>query len=728
MKIINLALGLMSGFGLLGLSSSAFAAEPAGVEYADDDAVIEEVLVTARKREESILDIPESVTAISGFDIAKQGIKGLDKIGLAIPNLNLAMRADGYPNVSIRGIGAFGLTQGVGFYLDDVQLFSDASSRFGDLERIEVLKGPQGTLYGGSNIGGAVKFISKRPDFYENSGRIKVQRGGQDSSDWEGSGNIAISDQWAARIFAFKRKDQGFLVNPNSAGQNQPRDVGAYEEDGYRLSVAGLLSDRLSVYASHRSNEYGGPVNNWARELGKPGRFNYDHVLDTGLNPTHNRKTDGTTLELTLETDGIDITYIGSYTDTESTRITDVDLTPFWFFNTYRPEEMDIKTQEIRLTSTSDSNFQWLAGYYNSSYENKMNSYLHFAPGMVLDDADFKMPFELREETNTHSAFFGNASYEVGAWKYDLGLRIDNWKEDEDNLDADTNSGIHSAKAKGTETLPRLSITRNLDNSIVYLTSSMGYEPGGLNGLVPYADANGNKLLQPFGIEKATQHELGWKGSALDGRGTASVAAFVIDYRDRAFQVLAPNPAGPGLIEYVANIGDTEQKGLEAELTVRVTEFLQLSLAGALMDAKWASPTVLADGTALSGKTPSNVIDNSFLLAANYARPLPMFNGVDMTLDVQWSRQGQGQSMPPKDPITNPGYDVVNLQLGITRGAWDFLLSVDNLFDEDYYTDLENFANFGADSPDFDGDGPATIVIGTFGQPRIASASLTYNF
>jgi outer membrane receptor protein involved in Fe transport len=182
------------------------------------------------------------------------------------------------------------------------------------------------------------------------------------------------------------------------------------------------------------------------------------------------------------------------------------------------------------------------------------------------------------------------------------------------------------------------------------------------------------------------------------------------------------------LIEYVANIGDTEQKGLEAELTVRVTEFLQLSLAGALMDAKWASPTVLADGTALSGKTPSNVIDNSFLLAANYARPLPMFNGVDMTLDVQWSRQGQGQSMPPKDPITNPGYDVVNLQLGITRGAWDFLLSVDNLFDEDYYTDLENFANFGADSPDFDGDGPATIVIGTFGQPRIASASLTYNF
>ena len=125
------------------------------------NAGLEEIVVTARKREESLLDIPESVVAISGLSIDRQNIKGLDKIGLAIPNLNLAMRTDGYPNASIRGIGAFGLTQGVGFYIDDVQLFSDASSRFGDLERIEVIKGPQGTLYGGSNIGGAIKYVSK---------------------------------------------------------------------------------------------------------------------------------------------------------------------------------------------------------------------------------------------------------------------------------------------------------------------------------------------------------------------------------------------------------------------------------------------------------------------------------------------------------------------------------------------------------------------------------------
>ena len=113
-------------------------------ESVESASGIEEIVVTARKREESLLDIPESITDISGSNIETQNIKTLDDIGFLIPNLNLSMRADGFPNVSIRGLGSFGNTQGVGFYIDDVQLFSDASSRFGDLERIEVLKGPQG--------------------------------------------------------------------------------------------------------------------------------------------------------------------------------------------------------------------------------------------------------------------------------------------------------------------------------------------------------------------------------------------------------------------------------------------------------------------------------------------------------------------------------------------------------------------------------------------------------
>ena len=220
------------------LSFPALTDEPS--EQASASGTLDEIIVTARKREESLLDISESVTAISGSDIDDQNIKGLDKVGLLIPNLNLAMRADGYPNVSIRGIGAFGLTQGVGFYLDDVQLFSDASSRFGDLDRIEVLKGPQGILYGGSNIGGAVKFVSKRPSSEDGfTGRIKHQTGEQGINDTEISANIPLQGDWAMREFAFTRDDDGFLTNPNSDGiDNQPTNVGQYYLDGTRLSIS----------------------------------------------------------------------------------------------------------------------------------------------------------------------------------------------------------------------------------------------------------------------------------------------------------------------------------------------------------------------------------------------------------------------------------------------------------------------------------------------------------
>src|SRR3972149_6829158 len=109
---------------------------------------IEAVIVTARKRAESIAEIPESVSAFSGLELEQAKIEKIDNIGAHVSNLNLSTRADGHPNVTIRGVGSHGNTEGVGFYLDGVQNATDASARFGDIERMEVLKGPQGTLYG----------------------------------------------------------------------------------------------------------------------------------------------------------------------------------------------------------------------------------------------------------------------------------------------------------------------------------------------------------------------------------------------------------------------------------------------------------------------------------------------------------------------------------------------------------------------------------------------------
>ena len=148
----------------------------------------------------------------------------------------------------MRGLVAFSWTQGVGFYLDEIQLFGDATSRFGDLDRIEILKGPQGVLYGGSNIGGAIKFISTRPSPDETSGRLKLMVGEQNSIDIEGSINVKIGDDWAIQLFDFSREDDGVMYNPSTNDDSVDGD----EESGGRLALAGPMYATLSLYEAIR--------------------------------------------------------------------------------------------------------------------------------------------------------------------------------------------------------------------------------------------------------------------------------------------------------------------------------------------------------------------------------------------------------------------------------------------------------------------------------------------
>ena len=700
---------------------------------------LEEVIVTARKREESLLDIPESVVAISGADIERQNIKGLNKIGMAVPNMNLSMRADGYPNVSIRGVGAFGLTQGVGFYLDDVQLFGDASSRFGDLDRIEVLKGPQGVLYGGSNIGGAVKYVSTRPSTEALSGSVKLLAGEQSIVDGEGSINIPLSDTWAIRAFGFSRTDDGFMTNPNSPSpvfgvmSNQDKDVGSYDELGGRLAIAGDITDNLSLHAAIRYNEYDGPVNNWSRELGKPSNMNYSKRLDTDRNPTHERDTTGVHLELVWQLDSFDVTSITSYTDTDSERITDVDLTQLFVVNTRRPETVEVVTQEFRFSSTGDGDLSWVGGVYARDFEETMNSTQDL--GWILLGADdpsvsLEVPFETRKEDKSNLAAFGNITYDWNDWEFGAGVRVDRWESEEINYNVGEPGNSHRASRDETEVLPRLSITRNFDNgSIAYFTAAQGYEPGGWNtiadGAPPVFDKNGNKTLAGFDPEEAVQYELGWKGELLDGRASATVAIFYNDYDDRQFEFITPNPSGDGtLIEGIVNVGDSEQMGIEFTGALQAHEYLLLTAAAGYIDAEWDNGTINPDGVDLSGDEPPNIVGTSVSFTSSFNMPLTI--GFNLVADFQISYNGEMEGGAPGGSITNPSYTVADIQIGMTSANWEFMVNVDNVTDEEYYTDLQPFPNLGIDG--LTGEGPEGIIIGTHGHPRLVTASVTYSF
>ena len=727
-------------FGLFAVGAQSARGDDA--ETASDKQV-EEVLVTARKREENLLEIPESVVAISGGDIDRQGLKGLEDIGFQVPNLNLSTRLDGFANVSIRGLGAFGNTQGAGFYLDDVQIFSDASSRFGDLERIEILKGPQGTLYGGSNIGGAIKFVSARPDAEDRFGRLKGTFGDQGIVDLEGSLNVPLASGWGMRLFGFSVTNDGYLVNPDSprvngrTNENDP-DVGASEEWGYRISLAGPVGDVLSVYTSIRSNEFEGPNNTWIRELDTS--LDHPNVVDTSTNPRHDRKTRSAMLELTWELDNADVVAVGSHTKTGSNRYTDLDISQEYLLDLFRPEEMEVITLEGRIASTGDGPTQWLGGVYYSRYDETMDADLIWFGTTETADGMFtgplgcalgmptcsgvwagetigfgeetrivRTPFEKRNREKSHLGAFANATYSVDEWEFSAGLRFDQWSNETENYD----SGLLGDQS-GTEFLPRLSASYQVDeNSMVYALVARGYEPGGFN----LTNFEGDAELFGFDPEEATSIEGGWKSRLADGNVTASLAAFYIDYRSRQVEYQAVGNDG-GVIEGIINLGDSSQAGVEGAIEVRVDDALTLSAAVGIINAEWDSG-VEVEGVDIGGRKPPVVPDLSWNLGLDYRRPM---GTVDFIAGVQVSHNGEYEGLQAWNPVTNPAFTLVNGQIGFARESWELTLNLENLTDEAYYTDVQHFPNY------YLLDGGDNIVIGTLGQPRLVTASLSYFF
>ena len=728
----------------------------------DSSGAIEEIVVTAHRREQSLLEIPESVSVISGADITRQNIKSLEDVGFQVPNLNLSTRLDGFPNVSVRGLGAFGNTQGVGFYLDDVQLFSDASSRFGDLERIEILKGPQGTLYGGSNIGGAVKFVSARPDPEATFGRLNAVLGEQGIVDVEGSVNLPLSGgNWAMRAFGFTVTNDGYLKNPNPmrvnglSGDNN-EDIGESEESGVRLSLMGPLGDKLSAYVSVRANEYEGPNNTWIRELDETS-LRHPNSVPASLNPRHERDTVSGMLELTWALEGYDITSVTSYTSTESSRFTDLDQREEYLLSLFRPEDMDVLTQEIRFTSTGEGSLQWLGGVYYSEYDEKMDSDLIWYNTTILPSGDItgplgcaaglpgcsgvwagdnmltlaqerdeitRTPFEKRQRDKSHLAAFINATYALGDWELSLGLRGDRWEND--TLRFSTN---HRADDGGTELLPRVSLTRWLsESSMLYGTMSRGYEPGGFNVSEDVADE-----LVGFAPEEAVSFEAGWKGRLMDGRMTASLAAFYVDYEKRQIETQVPT-AGAALVELINNVGDSEQFGLELDLRVVLSDTLSAAFSAGWIEAEWDNGTTVITGgdganpvlKNIGGDTPPVTPDFSWSFSADYVQP--MSEALRFIASMQVSYNGEYSGLRLSDPegvnVVNPSFTLVGGQVGVAGENWELALNVENLLDEDYYTDVQTF-------PDFfflDGDADSIIVIGTLGQPRLVTASFSYFF
>ncbi|MCC6483110.1 MAG: TonB-dependent receptor plug domain-containing protein, partial [Sphingomonadaceae bacterium] len=357
----SMRLGLLAGSVLAALPltlTSATAQTGSGSTASDStDNLAGEIVVTARKRSERMIDVPETISAFSEASLQKAGITNLDKLGQAVPNVVLNRRGDNEPNVVIRGVGSFGNVQGIGFYIDDVQNFTDQASRLVDLERVEILKGPQGTLYGGSSIGGAVKYVTKKPSS-KFEGRASVELGEQSIFNVNGSINVPLSDVFYARISGYADTNDGYLKN-NITHINNDKS----EEYGVRAAFRFAPSDDTDINLSVRYSNLNNGGNDYYLT---PTTKSYKLNSDLNENIYNHRRVFGSILSVDQKIGNMSLISLTSYTERKNNLLWDLDYSGLDGLTGYQPKPVKTKvfTQELRLQSDNSEGLNWLVGGY----------------------------------------------------------------------------------------------------------------------------------------------------------------------------------------------------------------------------------------------------------------------------------------------------------------------------------------------------------------------------
>jgi iron complex outermembrane receptor protein len=682
---------------------------PADASSFEDSQWIQEIVVTARKRSERIIDIPESITAITAGEIEGRGIQSIEDVGRQTPNLQLNMRQDLTTDVVIRGVGAYGDVLGVGFNIDNVPNFTDQTMRLEDLESIEILKGPQGTLYGGSSIGGLVRYVSKRPEFNWD-GQSSVGWGSYNTYNVFAAQNVPIiADKLALRVSAYQVKGDGYLTNSALNIYGSP-----LKDYGVRAALLFKPDEEFEALFTIRQSV----IRNGADEY-SPVRSITDFTYDVPLfQPTSNRRqTDGAVLELNGEVNSLKLTSITSYARAPTTQTVAISFTPpilpglsLYTLAGIRPTV--VSTQEFRITSPSGRTFEWLVGLYGAVIRNTLlnqNGTSNYPPPelpMVINDFDTK---------RTDGAVFGTASYHFGALTLEAGVRLTETKYRAIIFVEAGGLPDRSAEIISRAALPKLSLSYALPHGgQVYATVAKGEEPGAVNTV--------STAPIPYRSEKSTSYELGVKGETADRQFEYQVAAFYIDDTNHQYQTNQYIASEGGLVTLTANIGDSRSYGLETGATWHPIHDFSVGLSGGYLNAKWKTATVF--GAPINGNTIPNSPEVTGVLNLHYTRPIFSKLQLDANVDMSYT-DAMWWDLPNTPGSKEPPYWIGNtrLTIGPEQRTWQLALRVSNILGAKYWTEV--YPNFFA-AGQFPCSGCANVA--AIGAPREYLVSIAFKY
>lgn len=657
-----------------------------------DGLTIQEVVVTARKRDERLQDVPASIAVMDAQTIDDANIRTIDDLRVLAPNVNINSRADQSPDVTLRGVGSFGVVQGVGFYVNDVQQFEGQVVRFEDIERIEVLRGPQGTLYGGSNIGGAIKYITKKPtDEFEGQVSIAAGERVNHSATAVLSGPL-VEDKLAARLTLFEDDSDGFVYNTTIG-----RTSGDLRVRGGRLTLAynpGDTTALLYLYGSSEDRNDFNPLYHAVDDRTYLKTIDYDNQPPVYMD----RDIYSGTLQITHTFENVELTSLSSVFRSKRDLRADLDFGPIPINYVDVDQEKNVYSQELRLSSVGSGDFSWLVGAFGQYRREPEQTLFHVVP------ANLAFPTSNRARYEQY-ALFANASYTVGRWILEAGTRV----EYDENTLRDVGADVEVTQ-DGTEVLPRVSATyRFTDDVRGYASVTRGFTPGSV--------VNERRVVA-YDPESTMNYELGLKGAGWDDRLRYEFAAFYIDYSDRLFQI---NEVVPfvGFVATTTNIGDSRNYGFEFSTTARLTRDLTLSLGLGMTEAEWEDAVILEPNTGnpnfdLNGMTAPFTPEYQASVSLDWAREL--FTGFLFGFRVDSAYIGE-QWWDLGNFRRQRAYELVNVGARVEAGRWEISANLTNATDEGFHTAYYTGPEVGAP---FD--------IAARGQPRTWIVKLTGKF
>jgi iron complex outermembrane recepter protein len=701
---------------------------PAQTDASADEARFEDIIVTAQRRQESLMDVPIPIAAVSAVQMQRQNVNSIEDVLEQIPNVSfVTLGSRDRKEISMRGISnqlnpfVDVRSSTYAFYIDEFNVAVGTSNpEIVDLERVEVLRGPQGTYFGRNAVGGAINVITKKPgnDWYAEVG------GGYSSFDtWNAHlvGNIPIiQDVLAFRASGQLRRTEGFIKNINPIGGGNDGEFNTARGTLRFTPIENLVWDVNFSYTDGREGmRVGVPTGfltaTWRAVYYQNRQGNVASPDGVGFYPTNRNKVNFNrpqnvgsdfsyvSSKLTYEFDAFSVTAVGGHLWSSLFNFGDVDGGSIDAFY----EDLYIRRKstsgELRLQSLGDNWLGWSIGAnYGEDSGVQDQSTFHGRQSPLNRPDGFEITGADSDTTSTYWAIFGELTWNImDDLKFIVGGRYSHEKVKTIGQTRSNTiiTGNNNRSASFNDFSPRFTLSWKPDeNAMIYATVSKGFKSGGTQttGTV--------QLRNEYDPEELWNYEIGLKADFLDKRLRVDIAGFYMDWKNVQqfirFQFIDPNT---GLLRGVTGIDNATSArtyGLEMAVDAILSDNFRSGFTLGYLNARYGDyRNALIDGRVIdaSGKRLINAPEWTFGVHAEYNRDLVAdYNGFIRVEGFHKSEQLSSTFALRYEqfPFFAPSYNVVNLRLGVSNDRYSVIAYAENLLDENYFANAYEKAFF----------------------------------